>query len=51
MAGSTRERAEELQLLRRQVAEAWPETPSKEKVMRALDAMIWEDLQDRLEAD
>jgi hypothetical protein len=39
MAGSSRERAEEMKLLRRRVAEARPETPSRESVLRVLDAI------------
>jgi hypothetical protein len=51
MGVSARERAEELMQLRRQLAESWPDTPSKDVVLRVLDEMIWEAHRDELEAE
>ena len=44
-------RAEELRRLRRCVAESWPDTRSKDLVLRVLDEMIWEVYREDSEAE
>jgi hypothetical protein len=43
------ERAEQLKALRRKIAETWPDTTSREHVLRILDEMVWEAHQENSE--